>query len=233
MPAQADRLFPPSLARSTARKGPDGVRQEAADHLAQICALLRARTGHDFSGYKDRPSCAGRSGACRCCRSTSVPDYIERAAQGAARGRRPVPDLLIGVTNFFRDPEAFEALERRSSRSCSRARAPDDTVRVWVPGCATGEEAYSIAILLREHMRRPRAPPRLQIFATDIDEQRSRSPAPGVYPAASPTDVSPRAAASAISSREDGDYAIAKEIREICVFSAHNLIRDPPFSRST
>src|SRR5262245_55963418 len=153
------------------RKGPDGVRQEAADHLAQICALLRTRTGHDFTGYKDKTVARRVQRRMQVLQIDEVPDFIERLRKEPQELDALLQDLLIGVTNFFRDPQAFESLEREVIPRLFDGKGADDSVRVWIPGCSTGEEAYSIAILLREHMSKGHSAPKLQIFASDIDEQ--------------------------------------------------------------
>src|SRR5262245_44358537 len=153
------------------RKGPDGVRHEAADHLAQICTLLRMRTGHDFSGYKDKTVARRVQRRMQVLQIDEVPNFIERLRKDPQELDVLLQDLLIGVTNFFRDTEAFEALEREVIPRLYDGKTSEDSVRVWIPGCSTGEEAYSIAILLREHMSKGHSAPKLQIFASDIDEQ--------------------------------------------------------------
>src|SRR5690606_12579420 len=132
------------------RKGPDGLRQEAAGHLAQITTLLRTRTGNDFSGYKDKTVARRVQRRMQVLQIDEVPDFIERLRQDPKEIDALLQDLLIGVTNFCRDPAAFEALEKEVVPKLFAGKSPDDTVRVWVPGCSTGEEAYSLAILLRE-----------------------------------------------------------------------------------
>ena len=212
------------------RKGPDGVRPEAADHLAQICALLRARTGHDFSGYKDKTVARRVQRRMQVLQIDEVPDFIERLRTQPRELDALLQDLLIGVTNFFRDPQAFEALEREVIPKLFEGKGPDDKVRVWVPGCSTGEEAYSIAILLREHMPKAQSAPRLQIFASDIDEQSLQIARVGRFPSTIAADV-PTARLERYFVREDGTYRIASDLREICLFSSHNLLRDAPFSK--
>jgi two-component system CheB/CheR fusion protein len=212
------------------RKGPDGVRQEATNHLAQICALLRARTGHDFSGYKDKTVARRVQRRMQVLQIDEVPDFIDRLRREPQELDALLQDLLIGVTNFFRDPEAFEALEREVIPALFEGKGPDDTVRVWVPGCSTGEEAYSIAILLREHMSKAQTAPKLQIFASDIDEQSLQIARIGRFPSTISKDVPP-ARLERYFVREDGTYRIASDLREICLFSAHNVLRDAPFSK--
>lgn len=212
------------------RKGPDGVRPEAADHLAQIYSLLRGRTGHDFSGYKDKTVARRVQRRMQVLQIHEVPDFIERLRTQPQELDALLQDLLIGVTNFFRDPQAFEALEREVIPKLFEGKEPDDTVRVWVPGCSTGEEAYSIAILLREHMPKAHSAPRLQIFASDIDEQSLQIARVGRFPSTIAADVPP-ARLERYFAREDGTYRIASDLRETCLFSSHNLLRDAPFSK--
>src|SRR6185312_2214460 len=212
------------------RKGPDGVRHETADHLLQICALLRTRTGHDFSGYKDRTVARRVQRRMQVLQIDEVPDFVDRVRRDPHELDALLQDLLIGVTNFFRDPKAFEALEKEVIPRLFDGKGPDDTVRVWVPGCSTGEEVYSIAILLREHVPKTHAAPRLQIFASDIDERALQFARTGRYPESIAADVS-SAQLERYFVREDGTYRIVSDLREICLFSSHNLLRDAPFSR--
>jgi two-component system CheB/CheR fusion protein len=139
-------------------------------------------------------------------------------------------DLLIGVTSFFRDSEQFQALEEEVIPKLFEGKGPDDVVRVWVPGCSTGEEAYSIAMLLREHSQKNHSAPKLQIFASDIDERALEIARMGRYPATVAENVSPKRLRQFFS-REDGTYRITSDLREMCLFSPHNMLRDPPFSR--
>src|SRR5918994_4283583 len=228
IPARLNDYFR-HLTNVEARKGPDGVRPEAANHLAQIAALLRTRTGHDFSGYKDKTVARRVQRRMQVLQIDEVPDFIERLRKEPQELDALLQDLLIGVTNFFRDPSAFEALEREVIPQLFEGKGPDDTVRVWVPGCSTGEEAYSIAILLREHMPKQRAP-KLQIFASDIDEQSLQIARTGRFPSTIAKDIPP-ARLERHFVREDGTYRIASDLREICLFSSHNLLRDAPFSK--
>jgi two-component system CheB/CheR fusion protein len=131
-------------------------------------------------------------------------------------------DLLIGVTSFFRDPQAFEHLERSVIPRLFENKKPDDTVRVWVPGCATGEEAYSVAMLLRENAPKGAVAPKMQVFATDIDERALEVARGGRYPATIAPDV-PQKRLREFFSAEEGTYRISSDLREMCLFSAHNL----------
>jgi two-component system CheB/CheR fusion protein len=134
-----------------ARKAPDGTRLDASEHLTKICALLRARLGHDFSEYKEKTLVRRIQRRMQVLQLDDVPAYIERLREEPAQLDLLFRDLLIGVTQFFRDPEAFAALEREVIAKLA-AHKNGDEIRMWVAGCATGEEAYSIAILLKEAM---------------------------------------------------------------------------------
>src|SRR5262249_49011070 len=159
------------LAEAGGKLGPDGINREASDFLGQICALLRARTGHDFSGYKGRTIVGRVQRRMQVLQIDSVPDFLERLRRDPREVDLLFHDLLIGVTNFFRDATAFEALERVVIPRLFEGKGADDTIRVWVPGCATGEEAYSIAIRLPEHMPSAQSSPKPQTFSSDLDYQ--------------------------------------------------------------
>ena len=155
-------------------------------------------------------------------------------SNGCGRIRREVGalfrDLLINVTNFFRDAEAFACLAELVIPRLFEGRGADATVRIWVPGCSTGEEVYSIAILVREHMDTLSARPLVQIFATDIDDHALAVARAGRYPEALLDSVSPERRTRFFESG-GGSYLVAKDVRDLCVFSPHSVIRDPPFSR--
>jgi two-component system, chemotaxis family, CheB/CheR fusion protein len=156
--------------------------------------------------------------------------YTAHLRQDPEEAGKLFRDLLIGVTGFFRDPDAFAALAGQVIPSLFEGRGADETVRVWVPGCATGEEAYSLAILLRERMDMRPDGPRAQVFATDIDEAALAVARGGRYPAAMVSDVSPERLGRFFAA-DGASYSVSKGLRDLCVFSAHSLIRDAPFSR--
>jgi len=156
--------------------------------------------------------------------------YVDRLRQDPAEAEALFRDLLIGVTQFFRDAKAFEALEREVIPRIVEQAGPDGTVRIWTPGCSTGEEAYSVAILVREEIQRREARPRVQIFAGDIDDEALEFARLARYPEGIAAHVAP-ARLERFFMKVDHSYQVSKEIREMCVFSTHNLIRDPPFSR--
>lgn len=139
-------------------------------------------------------------------------------------------DLLIKVTNFFRDRLAWEALESEVIPTIFNGKQESDQVRVWSAGCATGEEAYSIAILLLEHAATLEHPPQIQVFATDIDEEAIAVARAGFYSQAIEADVNPQRL-RAFFTPEPGGYRINKIVRDRILFTAHNLFKDPPFSK--
>ncbi len=198
--------------------------------LAEIHSILRRQVGHDFSGYK--PTTFRRRLARRIMvgNHDGPDDYLERLRTDAAEAAALFRDLLIGVTKFFRDAEAFDALSRLVIPKLFEGRAIGETVRVWVPACSTGEEVYSIAILLIEHMATLPAPPRVQIFATDIDERSLTVARIGRYPRAYLDTISPERVARHFLV-EGESMVIAKAVRDLCTFAPHSVLRDPPFSR--
>jgi two-component system CheB/CheR fusion protein len=198
--------------------------------LAQLCNLLRSRTGHDFKDYKDKTFFRRVQRRMQVLQLESIPAFIERLRREPREIDLLFQDLLIGVTSFFRDPAAFAALEAEVIPRLFEKKSADDSVRVWVPGCSTGEEAYSIAMLLREHMPKTGAAPKLQIFASDIDEHALETARVGRYPNSIAKDVPPQRL-ERFFVREDGTYRVASDLREICLFSLHNLLRDAPFSK--
>ena len=160
----------------------------------------------------------------------TIDSYLGRLRSDPAEVAALFQDLLINVTNFFRDPEAFRLLETQAIPELFAGRSAQKTVRVWVPGCATGEEVYSIAILLRERIEELETVPRVQVFATDIDETALSVARAGRYPEALLEGVS-AARRDRFFRFEDGSYVLTKAVRDLCIFSPHSVIRDPPFSR--
>ncbi|ESY98812.1 CheR family methyltransferase [Mesorhizobium australicum] len=215
----------------------DGLTNEEDDHTAdidkvreQIYGILRSHSGHDFSGYKTKTFLRRIKRRMQIAQIQSISAYIDWLKKDPREVMNLFRDLLINVTNFFRDPDAFELLERKIIPRLFEGKTATDTVRVWVPGCATGEEVFSIGILLREHMETLSAVPRVQIFATDIDEPALAVARAARYPEALMQGLSPERKQRFFNG--DGEsYVISNEIRELCIFSPHSVIRDPPFSR--
>ena len=199
----------------------------------KISVLLRTQTGHDFSQYK--PSTIHRRIERRMSvhQITLMDDYVRYLQQTPDEVEALFRDLLIGVTSFFRDPEAFQALEEQVIPELFAGKsAANGVVRVWVVGCSTGEEAYSIAILLQEHMETIKQSYTVQAFATDIDSRAIAIARVGVYPAGIAADMSAQRLARFFTPEPDGQgFRIHKNIRDMLVFSEQSLIKDPPFSR--
>ncbi len=203
-------------------------RQQTA--LREIFTLLRVRTGHDFSNYK-RPTVLRRIERCINVRSAaSLPAYAAYLKENPDETTALLKDLLISVTNFFRDKEAFEYLEREVVPKILEGKKSGDAVRVWVAGCATGEEAYSLAMLFAERLSGVLDSPSVQIFATDIDEAAIAAAREGFYTLNDAADVSPERLRRFFI-EEAGGYRIRRELRELILFANHNLLKDPPFSR--
>jgi len=217
------------LANLRSQIGSDGVLEGDAEVLARICRIVRSGVGHDFSNYKDRTLMRRIQRRMLVKRADSLEEYAEKLRKDAREVQLLFQEFLIGVTNFFRDPEAFAALEAELATSV-QAKGADDVVRVWVAGCSTGEEAYSIAILLKERMTNGNGAPRVQIFATDIDETAVAFARAGKYRSDQLEGVSPERRKNWFV-QENDQWRLAKEVREMCVFSLHSAIKDPPFSK--
>ncbi len=205
---------------------------EAENALKKIFVLLRAQTGHDFSQYK--PSTINRRVERRMAvHQVDVLDsYVRFLQQTPAEVEALFRDLLIGVTNFFRDPDAFKVLEDQVIPKLFEDRPAGAAVRIWCTGCSTGEEAYSIAILLQERMDQLKQHFTVQLFATDIDSRAIATARSGLYPANIAADVSAERLARFFSTDSSGSgYRVHKGLRDMLVFSEHDIIKDPPFSR--
>ena len=195
-----------------------------------ICAILLDQTGHDFSGYKTRTFYRRLERRMQVLQIPALDAYAAHLRDDPGEVNTLFRDLLIGVTNFFRDAKAFEALEKLVMPRLLAGKRAQDTIRVWVPGCATGEEVYSLAIMLREQAEQARSRAKLQIFATDIDEASLAVARSGRYPDTLLEGVS-KARLGRFFTAEGTSYVINKPIRDMVVFSSHSVVRDPPFSR--
>ncbi|HUR87675.1 MAG TPA: CheR family methyltransferase [Ramlibacter sp.] len=206
---------------------PQLATEEAA--LREVLTFLRTRTGRDFSFYK-RATILRRVG--RRMQVNGVADlheYLQCLRTRPGESGALLHDLLISVTNFFRDSECFDAFEKEIPAILA-GKGPNDAVRVWVPACATGEEAYSIAMLLSEHARAMAAPPLIQIFASDLDEEAVQAAREGVYPPAIQADVNEDRLRRFFVNEHRG-YRVRRELREMILFAAHDVLKDSPFSR--
>jgi two-component system CheB/CheR fusion protein len=200
------------------------------DQLQQVFDLLRPVSGVDFRHYK-LPTIKRRLFRRMALhRFTDPVHYIRLLETNPAEVRSLYQDLLIHVTRFFREPDSFAALATHVFPALMEGRRSERPIRVWVSGCATGEEAYSLAITLVEFLQKDNADTRVQIFATDVSETAIEFARAGIYPATIEADVSPDRLRRCFT-RHDGGYRVTKMIRDLCVFARQDLTRDPPFSR--
>jgi len=200
--------------------------------LKKIFILLKAQAGHDFSQYKLGTLHRRIERRMAIHQIETLAGYVKYLQKTPEEVESLFNDLLIGVTNFFRDPEAFKALEDQVIPKLFAGKRADAVIRVWVPGCSSGEEAYSIAILLAERQEAMKQSFKVQVFATDIDKRAIAIARTGVYPASIATDVSPeRLKRFFVPVPDRNAYRIHKGIRDMLIFSEHNLIKDPPFSK--
>ena len=205
----------------------------AANELRRIIGLLRHRTGHDFASYKRATVMRRVTRRMQVCRLTSLTAYAEMLNTTPEEAKELFSDLLISVTMFFRDPRAFEALAREAvvplmnEQEDSRA---DEGVRAWVIGCATGEEAYSLAILFLEAAQQRKLHVPIQIFATDLDEGALATAREGRYPKTIEANVSEQRLARFFVD-EGTHYRVRKEVREAVIFAVHSVLKEPPFLR--
>ena len=209
---------------------PERFREEVSAYLGKICAILRRQTGHDFRRYKQSTLVRRVRRRMNEVRSPSVYAYVESLNHDTKEVEQLFRDLLISLTHFFRDPEVFDLLAARVIPRLFEGKDSDGSVRVWVPGCATGEEAYSIAMLLREHMDTLEASPQVQVFATDIDAQAIETARQALYPETIAGQIPPERL-ERFFVKHGNMLQVSREIRDLCLFSLHNLIADPPFSR--
>ncbi len=220
----------PYVAGTLVEPAGEGHEQDEA-YLAQIFRLLRRATGVDFSEYK--PPTIGRRIQRRMAlnRVHRLGEYVALLHRDRSEVNGLYQDLLINVTSFFRNPEAFEALKQEVYRPILEApKSPGNSIRIWVPGCSTGEETYSHAISLVEFLGEGRSEIPIQIFGTDLSETAVQRARAGMYKESIETDVSP-ARLRRFFHKSDAGYQISKTIRDLCIFSTQNVFSDPPFSR--
>lgn len=204
--------------------------EAAQQTLNQILAQLRVRTGHDFSGYKQPTLLRRLARRMQLTQLTTLTAYLHRLRQDSAEAEALFRDLLINVTEFFRDREAWVALAATIIPQLFAGKGRDDSVRVWAVGCATGEEAYSIAMVLLEYASELVAPPSIQVFASDLGQAALDFAREGCYPEAIAADISEGRLARFFT-KDNSHYRARPELREAILFTQHNLLQDPPFSR--
>ncbi len=217
LPKEKDKIPPPSKGKEP-------------DALNEILAIVRVRTGHDFSNYKHATVLRRIARRLQVHGLAELPEYLAFLRENVDEAGQLQRDLLITVTNFFRDKEAFEVLEREIIPKLFADKTAADTIRVWSVGTATGDEAYSLAILLDEYASHITNAPKIQIFASDINEQAIAAARECFYEETIVADVSPERLRRFFVNEGDG-YRVRKKIREMVLFAPHNILRDPPFSK--
>jgi two-component system CheB/CheR fusion protein len=223
----ADRLA--RVAQLAAEHEAPAAQARTASAFERICSLVRARTGIDFHVYKDNTLRRRMRRRMAATRQDTLEDYASYLRENAAEVENLAREVLISVTSLFRDREAFAALAQRLDELVATRRESEE-IRVWVPGCATGEEAYSLAILLAEAGDKAGRHHRVQIFATDIDAQALTRARRGLFAVTEGSAVPPLLLTKYFTQSGD-ELQISKRIREMLVFSAQDLSRDPPFLR--
>jgi two-component system CheB/CheR fusion protein len=216
------------LAAERRHHPPESARGEA-EGLRQALEVVGRTTGHDFSRYKRTTILRRFHRRMAATGTATVRDYAALLEGDGDETRRLAEDLTINVTSFFRDDVPFRALEQTVIPDILERRQADG-VRIWVPACSSGEEAYSLAILFSELGGELPRPPQIQVFATDIDASALAEARRGQYTSVVERQVSPERLAQFFTKRGDS-YSIAKPIRDLCIFTEHDLVRDPPFSR--
>lgn len=215
---------------------PTSEREAAAaeQSLQDILVQLRAGTGHDFRHYKRATVLRRIERRMQVTTQSDLPGYHDYLQHHPEETKALLGDLLIGVTNFFRDREAFEALERdvlpNLLKPMEPGSVPPEEIRVWSAGCSTGEEAYTLAMLLSDQLQHESSTAQLQVFATDIDERAITVGRQGTYPEAIITDVPPTRLRQYFQ-KDGATFRIRKEVRERVLFAKHSLLSDPPFSQ--
>jgi two-component system, chemotaxis family, CheB/CheR fusion protein len=240
MPRSAERaghadfvLDPEAIARELTRISASPAADEVEEPpstMAKVLERVFEVTGTDFSNYKRSTlhrRVVRRMTLTRCDSLGSYLDLLEKDPQEAEALRQ---DVLIGVTSFYRDAECFEALKEKVFRPLTAQRPRQEPVRVWVLGCSTGEEAYSIAMAFSEHLEETGRAHDLQLFATDVNESAIERARTGIYPRDIEADLGPERLQRHFF-QVDGSYRVSKQLRDWCIFACHDAVRDPPFSR--
>ncbi len=200
--------------------------------LNKIFVLLRTQTGHDFSQYKLSTIQRRIERRMSVHQIEAIDGYVKFIQQAPEEVDALFRDMLIGVTSFFRDPEAFKALEEQVIPKLFAGKPDNATIRIWVPGCSTGEEAYSLAILLAERQVAMKRSFKVQVFATDIDSRAIAEARAGIYPISIAVDLTPERLTRFFAVEPgEGAYRIHKSIRDMLVFSEQSVNKDPPFSK--
>jgi two-component system CheB/CheR fusion protein len=208
---------------------PFDMSPNAQETLNEILSILQERTGHDFRQYKQLTLLRRLERRLQVRSLPDLPSYCRLLTKDSRESQALLKDLMIGVTQFFRNREAFDALEQNILPELFSAKQNDNQIRAWVAACSTGEEAYSLTMLLAEQADARESPPQIQVFASDIDAHAIRSARAGVYPASIEHDV-PLARLERHFTKQHGGYKVRKALRDHILFAEHNLLHDPAFT---
>jgi two-component system CheB/CheR fusion protein len=219
-----------AYARSLTRPAPAVPEHDASQTLKKIFILLRDRTGNDFSLYKENTIHRRIERRMNVHQIENLRQYLRFVLANPHELDALFQELLIGVTSFFRDPQAFEVLEQKVLPSLVEGKPENATLRLWVAGCSTGEEAYSLAILFREYLTQRKLPLTVQIFASDLDSRAIEAARAGLYPIGIAGDIAPERL-QRFFIKEESSYRVKKEIRDLVVFATHNILTDAPFTK--
>lgn len=209
------------------------VRAEGAGQdksVARIIAALRRHAGADFSGYKQTTVVRRIERRMALGHTHTLDEYAKALDNDPAEAALLARDMLVHVTAFFRDPAAFEALAEQVFETLVRRKTSHDSIRIWVPGCATGEEAYGLVMCLLEALDGKEARPSIKVFGTDLSDDAIETARSGIYPETSVAEIAPERVARFFEATEAG-YRVARSVRDVCVFVKHDMTRDPPFAK--
>lgn len=227
MPAEIERFVGSAV---TMIRSDGETTLASSSTIARILMLIKRRTGVDLSYYKESTIYRRIERRIGITNASSVDAYLETLQENPQEITTLYKEILIGVTKFFRDPEAFEVIQNRVIPALVAQSNPREQIRVWVPACSTGEEAYSLAILMAEYLEEHELQHSFRIFATDIDKDAIQFASQGLYPESIAADATPERLRKYFVKKGES-YQIARQIRETVIFAYHNVFRDPPFRR--
>ncbi|MGE5462120.1 MAG: chemotaxis protein CheB, partial [Syntrophothermus sp.] len=211
-------------------RDPDHLSPQQQEIMQRILAQVNARTGYDFRQYKRTTVLRRIQRRMQLNGHETLEEYQSYMRQNSNEATAMFNDILIGVTNFFRDVASWEALANTVIPALFKGKQDGDSVRVWTIGCSTGEEAYTVAILLLEHAATLNERIQLQVFASDLDDRALAQAREGIYPSAIEADVS-AARLEKFFNPHNNHYQVKRELRDIVLFTRHSILRDPPFSK--
>ncbi|MBN2654007.1 MAG: PAS domain-containing protein [Nitrospirae bacterium] len=226
MPAQLLNYAKQTLARTSTQ----AVETKVNAPLQKIISLILSYTGHDFSEYKQNTILRRIEKRLAVLQIGDIEDYVSYLRNNPQEINQIFSELLIRVTSFFRDQKAFECIKNKILPHMFNNRTPDQPIRIWIPGCSTGEEAYSLAIIVQEYINTLREKYKVQIFAADIDKQAIDMARTGLYPDSISVDISPERL-SRFFIKKSSAYKIRDEIRQMIVFAVQDIVKDPPFTK--